>query len=238
MTALIFAVWSIAAAIASSHLIVPTVGQTATALWRLLCSSEFWTAFFYTVLRSVFGLLLSFAIAYALAYFSVTRKAVKRFLSPLITVLRSLPTMAVVLLLTVWFPSALVPIVIALLVVMPTLYSGFVAAAIAEGDLLEIARINGASQRQTFAAVFAPKIGAAIPETLSAAAGLSVKLTVSAEILAQTADALGTLMKLNQIYFETASLIALTVSAVIAAALLQLVVKSICKGINAKLRYD
>ena len=56
------------------------------------------------------------------------------------------------------------------------------------------------------------------------AASLSLKLTVAAEVLAQTADSIGFMMQQTRIVFDIGKLMALTVAVVVAALALEFAV--------------
>ena len=64
------------------------------------------------------------------------------------------------------------------------------------------------------------------------AASLSLKLTVAAEVLAQTRDSLGLIMQQTRVYFQIGRLLAVTVVVVAAALFLEFSVYLIRKAVE------
>ena len=149
-------------------------------------------------------------------------KPLESLLSPLVAVLRALPTMAVVLLLIVWAGARKAPVIVAVMVLLPTLYAAFTEAlGNVNRDVIDMAKIDGAS-RLTLALRFYLPLAAPLASCSTAACvSLGLKLTVAAEVLASTAKSIGMMMQLARIYFDVAGLIALTVLTVIAALVLE-----------------
>lgn len=226
--AIVLVIWYFAAIAADSEFILPAPFSTLHRLAVVLGEQRFWSAFGATLARSVFAFAVSLAGALVLAFISYFFKPLGRFLSPLVSVLRALPTMAVVLLLVIWAGGRKAPVIVALMVLLPTLY-----AAIAEAldnvdrDVLDMAKIDGASRFTLTFRFCMPLIAPLASRSVAAAVSLGVKLTVAAEVLASTTNSIGMLMQLSRIYFEVADLIALTVITVAAALILEKIVYSL-----------
>ena len=103
---------------------------------------DFWHAFSGTFLRTLAAFFLSFIGASVLAVVAYLVPPVGRFLAPLVSVLRSLPTMAVILIILVWTTPKTAPVVVAFLALFPMLYAG-ISAALASVDpkLVEMSRV-------------------------------------------------------------------------------------------------
>lgn len=147
---LIVAVWWIAAAVYGKEVLLPTPAGALRELSAELRSSLFWRSFFFSLLRSLAGFAAACLLAVLCAFAGKAFPAVRHVLSPVIGVLRSLPTMSVILLLVLWADSRVTPVIVAGLVIFPVLYSGLDAALSAIGrELEETARL------------YAPEIGRA-----------------------------------------------------------------------------
>lgn len=228
IVAIVLVIWYFAAIAADSEFILPAPFATLDRLVKVLGENRFWSAFGSTVARAVFAFFVSLAGALVLALVSHFFKPLGKLLSPLVAVLRALPTMAVVLLLVIWAGAKKAPVIVTLMVLLPTMY-----AAIAEAldnldrDVLDMAKIDGAS-KFTLAFRFCLPLAAPLASrSVAACVSLGVKLTVAAEVLASTAGSIGMLMQLSRIYFEVADLIALTVLTVAAALILEKLVYSL-----------
>ena len=214
--ALVLSVWLVAAKLVGSELVLPGISDTFAALTELLVYKTFWAALSGTLIRALIAYAASVAVFFALFYFCTAYYGFRRVAEPIISAFRTLPTMAVALLFAIWVGGYIAPIVLGTFVVVPQLYSAVSARnATVESELKEICKLNGSSRPQTFKALYLPHAAAGFPESFASSLSFCIKIVIAAEILMQTANSLGMLMKLSQVYFETASLIAMTVMAVL-----------------------
>lgn len=225
---LIFAVWSIAAAVVGSEFIMPTVPDTFRALGETLALPSFWRALGATLLRCALSFAVSVALFFALFFLSSAFDAAARIVRPIVSVLRTLPTMAVSLVLAIWTGAKVAPIVLGVLVIMPVLYSSAAArAGTVPKELREIARLCGASRAQRFFNVTLPYAAGGFSESLPSALSFTVKIVIAAEILMQTAGSIGILMYKAQVYYMTATLLALVAAAVIVSVALEYIARAV-----------
>ena len=228
--AVILLLWAAAARAVDSEYILPTVGETLTALFGLLKSAAFYRAFFGTLLRTLIAFLLSFVFAFITAFAAYKSDGAKRALSPLIVVTRALPTIAVVLLLVVWTNSRVAPVIVTMLVVFPTLYNNLYAALNGiDPELDEMCRVFGVSNKKRLIKVVFPQVA---PEFISAAGAgitLNLKLMVAAEVLSQTARSMGYLLNTAKVYFEISSMLALVFVTVVTGLIIETVFSVIAR---------
>lgn len=220
--AVIIAVWAIAAKAGDNEFILPSPLSTLKKTGEILTDKTVYVAFGNTLLRTLEAWAISLVVAAALAVAGKFFPPIGRFLSPLVSVVRALPTMSVVLLLVIWTNARTAPVVVAILVVMPTFYAAL-RAAIDSVDplLLETCHVYGVPKRRIFAQVYLPCVIRASALPISSSLSLTLKLMVAAEVLASTARSLGGLMQMSRIYYETAELMALTVLTIVVALALE-----------------
>lgn len=231
--ALFVAVWWIASAIADKEIIFPTPAQAIKELCSELKSSLFWRSFGFSLLRSLIGFMIACAAALLCAYLGKAFEPVKKVLAPVIGIVRSLPTMSVILLLVLWTNSEVTPVVVAGLVIFPVLYSGIEAAlSCVPRELEETARLYAAKRSYRFFKIYMPMSAPAFLQVAGGAASLTLKLTVAAEVLAQTRNSLGLIMQQTRIYFQTGRLMAITVAVVVASLVIEWVVYLLRKRVE------
>ena len=218
----IIILWAVAAATVDNEYLLPTVGDTFSALFSLFGKGEFYAAFFGTLSRSAIAFAVSYVLAFFAAYASYKSKTARCALSPLIIIVRALPTVAVVLLLTVWTNSRIAPVIVTMLVVFPTLYNNIYAALCGiDKSLTEMCAVFKVGRKKTFVKVVFPQVA---PEFISAAGAgltLNLKLMVAAEVLSQTARSMGYLLNTAKVYFEIATMLALVLITVVAGLVLE-----------------
>ena len=96
--------------------ILPSPHSAVSAFFSLINGAIFWRAAAATLLRSLISFGAAFIVAVILASFSAVNEAVKRLLSPIITILRSVPTISVILISLIWLKSDTAPGLIAFLI--------------------------------------------------------------------------------------------------------------------------
>ena len=230
----ILIIWVIAAAATRTELILPSPFAVLKSLGVLFTEKEFYKAFLFSFLRSLAAFAISFSLALVLSILSRIFPTFYKLINPLISILRALPTVAIVLLLIIWTNTNWAAIIVALLVIMPTLFAAIYSSLInLDNDLILMCRVFNVPKRRMVSKMFMPLL---LPDVLlSAASGLSLnlKLIVAAEVIANTPYSLGGMMNAAKIYIATSRLLALTVMTVITAviieALLKLAVKPLIK---------
>ncbi len=212
----IFAVWAVASAVVDSEYILPSIGQTAKAFFELFGSGKFYLALLMTFVRSLIAFVLSYVLAFALALLAKTSDKAERILAPIISVIRALPTIAVVLLLLFWTNSFVAPIIVTMLVVLPTTYTG--ARNTLDGvdsGAIEMCKVFSVSKKDVFYKVLLPQITPPALKLLGSGLSLNLKLMVAAEVLSATASSIGNMLNFAKYNFEVANMLALVVVVVI-----------------------
>lgn len=214
--ALIVGAWACAANNIDSEYILPSVKSTVEEFFALFKSREFYRAFSNTLFRSLVAFTVSFVIAFALAVAALKVRYVKSTISPLISVMRALPTIAIVLLLLFWTNSKIAPVIVTALVVLPTSYTQIDGAfSSLDKTVVEAGRVDGANELQVFLKIELPMIMPMVFSCIGSGISLNFKLMVAAEVISQTAYSLGYMLNTSKIYFETATMLALVLATVV-----------------------
>ncbi len=220
--------WQVAAAMAGSEFIFPSLESTVKSFFSMLTREETYVALLGTLWRTALSFAISVIVALALAVFAAMFGAVRRTLSPIVSVCRALPTMAVTLVFAIWLGKTVAPIVVSLLVIMPTAYAGFSEAIESvDRDMLDMARMDGASNLKLIKDFLLPLCLLSSKDSTASTFSLNIKLMVAAEVLSHTARSLGNAMYMASAYFETAQLMALTVLTVLVSVISEHILKKI-----------
>lgn len=221
---LMWLVWIVAYFAVANDLLIPSFGDTVISFFGLLTDTTFWTGFAFTLLRTAEAFLISFALAVALAVISVCGKAAAAFVAPFMVLLRTLPTLAVILILLVWTNPKVAPVIVTVLVIFPAVYSQIMAAVGGiDGDVKEMLMIYRVKKSVRIFKVYLPLVSPNVLAQSGANVSLSLKIMVSAEVLASTFRSLGGLMQNARNYVDMPRLAALTVAAVLTGLLLEIV---------------
>lgn len=213
---LMWAVWLIAYAAVKNEYLVPPFGETVRQFFTLFSQGFFWKALGATLLRTLIAFLVSFALGLACACLAAAFKPFAAFMRPIAALLRSLPTMAVMLLILVWLSPRTAPVLVATLVLFPMIYSQLTdSIAGVDGDLLEMAAVYKIGVKRTLFKIYIPQIAPSALAQTGVNLSFGIKLIISAEVMAATYTAIGGLMVQAQAYINLPRLAALTLCAVI-----------------------
>ena len=221
--ALMWIIWLIAYYAVKNDYVVPSISDTAISFGKCLSSGSFWLAFLYSILRTAFSFVISFVLAAVLVALCTLFKACKSFINPFMAVLRTVPTLAIILILLFWTTPTVAPVIVTILVLFPMIYSQLTSAVdgIDEG-LIEMAEIYDISKRERLTKIYLPLISPSILSQTGANISLGIKVMISAEVLAGTYKSLGGLMQNARFYIDMPRLAALTIIAVLTGILIDL----------------
>ncbi len=203
-----------------------SIGQA----FLLLAESTFWTAFFGTLLRALIAFIISALVASVCALFSYLYPAFRRIFTGICAVLRSLPTMAVLLLLLVLFRRAEVPVAVGVLTLTPVLFTGYFGAfSGVDKGLVEMSKVFDVPAKKIVTGLYLPSMKNALILESTAGFSFSIKLIVSAEILANVAGSVGGQMQEASMYGQMPSLFALTLIVCLFVLLVEGVATLFCR---------
>ena len=138
--------------------IIPSPLKTVEIIRDEVQKDSFSKAVLSTLQRSFISFLISFAAASVLALLAYYRKFVDKLLNPFIILCRSMPTMALILILLLTVGSAMLPIVVAFLVVFPLCYENM-RTAISDVDkkLIAMAKVFKVPLKRQLAGIYFPR---------------------------------------------------------------------------------
>ena len=221
--ALMWIIWLIAYYSVKNDYIIPSISDTAASFGKCLISGSFWLAFLYTILRTALSFLISFLLAVALVALGAVFKGCKSFIKPFMDVLRTLPTLAIILILLFWTSPTVAPVIVTVLVLFPMIYSQLNAAADGRDEgIIEMAEVYGISKKERLTKIYLPIMSPAVLSQTGANISLGIKVMISAEVLAGTYKSLGGLMQNARFYIDMPRLAALTIIAIITGLLIDL----------------
>lgn len=220
---LMWLVWIIAYYSVKNDYIIPSVSDTVKSLGKCLISGSFYIAFLYTVFRTALSFVISFILAVLLVAVGTVCKPFNSFIKPFISVLRTLPTLAIILILLFWTTPKVAPVIVTVLVLFPLIYSQLLSSVngIDEG-IKEMAEVYQISKRERLLKIYLPLVSPDVLSLTGANISLGLKVMISAEVLAGTFKSLGGLMQNARFYIDMPRLAALTLIAVLLGLLIDL----------------
>lgn len=220
--AVLLVIWAISARAIGIEIILPTVSASFKEFFVLLSKADFYIALGSTILRAVIAFALSFVIASICVLLSKKFTVARQLLSPLLFLAKITPSMSIILLVVIWFKSFYAPIVVAFVVVFPLHYSQLLSGVNGvSNDLKDMAKVFKADNRQLFK-MYKAELLPSLLDTVSSSLALSLKITISAEVISFTQKSIGINIQNANLALDTASLIAWTIAAILIGCIVEL----------------
>ena len=188
----IFIFWFILSVSVNNEFAVPKIDKTTNALADLLSSGKTYLILGKTILKIVLAISISFVVSLILVILSTLSRKFKAFISPIITLLKTVPVVVVILLFLFLFSRSTTPIYVALLVIMPIMYEALLNGINNIDDSIinetkMISRTNLFILRKIYIPLTKPYIMLSILQSV----GLGLKAMVMAELIAQAKNSIG-----------------------------------------------
>lgn len=185
-------VWVVAYFSVGNELLVPSFSDSVKECGEVFAKAAFWEGLLHSLERTLFAFSISFLFALIFAIIAYLYPSFSSFFAPIVSALRSMPVMAVLLILLSIGGAAKAPVAVAFMSLFPMLYTGiFAGLSSVDKHLIEVSRVQGTSLFRRVTAIYLPLSSPYILREAGGALSFSLKLVVSAEILAYTARSLG-----------------------------------------------
>ena len=180
----IIASWELISYLVDEPYVFPSFSYTFVRLFALLRLSKTYEALFFSLGISLLAILVSTILAIILGTIAGLSKPFKSFLSPLISIFKTVPTVLVVIILIIFFKNILSYLIIVFLIVFPIIYE-----ACAKGiesidiNIYDSLRLEGLYRPKSIFKVILPMSESYINSGLASAIGIGIKVEIMAEIL-------------------------------------------------------
>lgn len=209
-------VWLIAYHIVRNDYVLPSFEDAIVQMVVLLSKASFWRAFGNTFLRALWAFLASLALGVGLAIPAHLVGGVRAFFAPVVSVLRTVPTMAIVLMLLLWTTPAVAPVIVSALVLFPAAYAAALASLDEVGEAYgELTKAFRVGIGRKIAKMYLPLAAPTLLKQAGSIFSLGLKVVISGEVIASTYRSLGGMMQEAQIYLQMPRLMALTLVTVL-----------------------
>ncbi|MEE1236473.1 MAG: ABC transporter permease subunit, partial [Turicibacter sp.] len=151
-------------------------------------------------------------------------KRIEWLLLPIVTFLRTVPTISITLILLIWFGKELGPIMIMGIVVFPILYELILGAMKQiDQDLLDVCLLFGTTKFEKFKALYYPQLLKTLSSGIQATIGLSFKVMVMAEVMAQSSTGIGQMLNYEKTYLNMGAVFAWTIILIVLVMIFEVI---------------
>jgi len=193
--------WLVSILVDKQSMIVPSPIATFVESGNVLSQGYTYLCVLYSLLRMLLGFVIALVLAFIFAVIVYDNEHLYNFFSPSMTILKVIPTAAVVFMFIVVSGSSFAPVFVVALISFPILYEAFAnGLRNTEKGVLNAAQMDGATKVATLFKVRFPLAFPYILIGIIASFSLSFKVEIMAEVITgSTKDGIGCLIKGAQI---------------------------------------
>lgn len=208
----------------------PTLQALANELIHLSSTDHFFNSVLSTTLRGCVGIVISLVAALSISIAFVKIPFIKELLSPLIVMMRTIPTISFILLAIIFLNVETIPIVIALLVMFPILCQNLTGGLEKlNSDLTVMAQQFHIGLVNKFTQIIYPQIKPYLFSGLASSMGYGWRAIIMGEVLAMTDFGIGKQLKDAQYHLDVSSLVAWTIVAIGISYIFDVLIKKLSR---------
>ncbi|WXR60865.1 ABC transporter permease subunit [Peptostreptococcaceae bacterium AGR-M142] len=221
----IFIIWNLVSNYLSNELIIPKPISVYYKLIEFVRAKDFISICKGTYERTLISFLVAFIFAFITSFISSKFEVFKDLINPIIVFFRSVPTMAIILLVLIWTTAYKAPIFVCFMVIYPIIYTNLLNAFYGIDDkLLDVSRVYNFNLLKKIRLIYIPSIMPNIKNTIKTSFGLNLKVMVAAEVLSQPNFAIGSSLYLQKINLDTAGVFAWIIIIVISVYIIEKII--------------
>ena len=201
--------WQIAALIVDNNIAFPTVSEVGKAIYNIIAGKTFALLISTSIFRSIKALIFSLMISVILSIGSYLSKFIYNLINPLLSFIKSVPTMAFIVLLLIWVSKEYAPIIIGILISLPIFYDVVLNSLLnLDEEILEMCRVYNISIKDKITKIIFPSMIRETMKVLGSTAALIFKVVISAEVYSQPQYGIGASIQFEKINLNTSGIIA------------------------------
>lgn len=203
--------WQIFATVVDKNVLIPYPLDVLSKMITMLCQKSFYQTIVMTLSHVIIVVILSLIIAYLLAYMCFSYPLIEKYVTPVMTIVQSVPTIAFVFIILVWTSSLQTVYIVLLFVVFPLLFHNFLEGLKnIDRDLKDVIWLYHPPLFERLFRIYFPLIQSSVLSGIKSALSLGVKVSVMAEILSALPYGVGREMNYARIQVDTTELLAWT----------------------------
>lgn len=228
-----FVLWQCVAVVLNNDIYLPRIDQVINAIYNIVNESNF----IRTVLSSFFRTSLSYIMALILAIFlgvlSIMCPFFEYMLKPLNSIIRTIPTLVLIVLALVWFDKDMAPFVVGFAVVFPIIFEG-IRNSIVKFDkkIMDMTEIYEVGKMDKIIKIYLPLIKCYMMNIFISTFSLTFKVVIAGEVHGQPKYGIGSQVQLEKVNFNTSGIFAWIIIIMIISVIFELINKLINKKVK------
>lgn len=205
----IILLWTVSSLIIDNSLVLPGISEVILSLKEILSTSTTYLIILLTIVRLILVVLVSLVIAFILAILSYLSDKFESFIKPLFVILKTIPVIAIIVLLLITFGSKTSPYIMTSLVVLPIMYEGLLTSLKnINKELIDDVKTLSNTNWMVLKDFYFPIILNFIMMTLVQSFGIGLKVMVMGEFIAQPNRSIGYILQLERSNLNSSAILA------------------------------
>ncbi|MGX8852921.1 ABC transporter permease [Amedibacillus sp. YH-ame10] len=207
----LFLLWQIISIQIDNDFLIPYPIEVIKMMGQQLMSASFYEIVFATLLRSFLGLTIAFVVAFLCAYYAYRYTVFKDIFYPILLLTRSVPNIAYIIIILVWFGAENSAAIVSFLIIFPTIYSNiYTGLENMDENLKKVMSLYPSKEGYCLRKIYIPLLKAPMKASISTGISLTFKVGVMAEILGQVQVGIGRQLNLARITSDITGIFAWT----------------------------
>lgn len=201
----LFSLYELFSRIVDKAIILPSCLEIMNEVIVIVSRADFGDIVFSTLSKTLTAFVSVLTISLVLGILAGYFKGLALFLFPMVTLLRTIPTVSIIIIILIWFGREVGPIFIVGLVVFPILYE-LISQSMnqVDADLRDVCYLFGGTPLEKFKALYYPQVLLSLYSGIQATLGLAFKVMVMAEVMAQSRLGIGQALNYEKTYLNMA----------------------------------
>lgn len=205
----LFLLWIFLSKIVDNELLVPSITNTFKSIIKIIGEANFLATIKYTLFRTLIGFSISLFLSVILGILSSISKIIYNLMEPILKLLNSIPTIAIIVLALIWLSNEVVPMFVGFIMVFPLLYETVLNSILnIDENIIRMSKLYKVHRVQIVKDIYMPCILYDLSSIFNSALGVNLKMVIAGEVLAQPKYSIGSSLQLQRMYLNTSGVFA------------------------------
>ncbi|MBR3461492.1 MAG: ABC transporter permease subunit [Clostridiales bacterium] len=225
-------IWQVLALAVNNSILLSGPVETVEALITFGATPSFYLSVGITTGKILLGFFLGGLLGSVLALLSYRINIVKEFLSPFVSVIKSIPVVSFIIIALIWAGSSNVTIIVSAVISFPIFYKNLLEGLlVTDPKMLELAKVYQMKTSKKIRYIYLPSLTPHIKSAISLAIGMAFRGGITAEVVGQPLKSIGNGLYRAKINLATSEMLAWTLVAVLSAFLVEKLISFIVKKV-------
>lgn len=225
-------IWQVLSLVVNNSVLLSGPVDTVRALIELGSSTSFYISVGITVGKVLLGFLTGMILGSALSVLSYKVRIVREFLSPFVSVIKSIPIVSFIIIALIWAGSSNVTIIVSSVISFPIFYKNLLEGLqVIDPKMTELAKVYQMKTCKKIRYIYLPSLSSQIKSAVSLAIGMAFRGGITAEVVGQPLRSIGNGLYRSKINLATSEMLAWTLVAMLSAFLIERLISFIVKKV-------